>query len=172
MKNILVFDVESTSLHGEGFAVGAMVGTHDCKIIDRFQLMATLPVQDANDWVKQNVLPNLKGIPECYTATHLRTAFYNWYQKHKENCVVFSDVNFPVETNFLSKIVYDFKAREFEMPYPLYDVVNFVDVNIDRAQRCKGLGIRKHHPLDDAFSSYYCLIDSPLFQQQKEIILK
>ena len=162
-KQILLFDAEATSLYGETFAVGAIVADDNNNIIDRFELMSTDLSEQANDWVKENVLPHLKKMPTCKTGVELRTAFYEWYMKHKENCTFWSDVNYPVETNFLNAIVKDDEEnRQWNMPYPLYDVANFVDVNIDRldVDACKKLGMRKHHPSDDALSSYYTLIDS------------
>lgn len=64
-NNILVFDVESTSLYGTGFAVGAIVQTKDGLEIDRFELLSKEDSNKANDWVKQNVLPNLFLIGVC-----------------------------------------------------------------------------------------------------------
>lgn len=161
-KNIMIFDVESTSLYGEAFAVGAIIADDNNHIIEKFAMLSTDVADKANDWVKENVLPHLQtGIPTCKTGVELRTAFYEWYMKHRENCKVFSDVNYPVETNFLNAVVNDdIEARQWNMPYPLYDVANFVNVNIDRNESGKGLGMRKHHPLDDSLCSYYCLIDS------------
>lgn len=167
-ENILIFDVESTDLHGEAFAVGAVVADLKGHIIEKFALMSTDIAEKANDWVKENVLPHLQpgpSLPLCKTGEELRKRFYEFYMKHKDTCTIWSDVNFPVETNFLSAIVKDDpEARQWNMPYPLYDVANFVNVDLDRTETGKGTGMRKHHPLDDALSSYYCLIDSPNFK--------
>lgn len=38
--NILVFDVESTNLHGSGFAVGAIVVNRGGTEVDRFELLS------------------------------------------------------------------------------------------------------------------------------------
>jgi len=66
---------------------------------------------------------------------------------------------FPVETNFLSAIVADApEERAWEMPYPLYDIANFVDINIVRAEACGIPGLRQHHPLDDALASAVCFL--------------
>ena len=61
-KNILLFDVESTSLHGTGFAVGAIVVNRGGTEIDRFELLSKEGAEKANEWVKQNVIPNLSDI--------------------------------------------------------------------------------------------------------------
>ncbi len=159
-KKILVFDVESISLFGEAFAVGAVIGDLNGNISDFFSLKAIKPQKKANEWVKANVLPNISQLPSCNTTIELRTAFYEWYMKFKDICTIWSDVNFPVETNFLSAIVKDDpETRQFNMPYPLYDISNFIDIRIDRIESCKMKILLKHNPLDDSMASYYCLTD-------------
>lgn len=165
--NILIFDVESTSLHGKGFAVAAVVADKVTGVIvDTLQLMCAEGEVEAmaNQWVKDNVLPHLKDMPMCASYEELRTTFYNFYMKHRETCDVWSDVNFPVETNFLSAIVADdVEGRQWNMPYPLYDVSTIVDISIDRIAEintadCATAKAIKHHPMSDSFASLYCLL--------------
>lgn len=159
MDNILLFDVESTSLHGTGFAVGAIVVNKYGSEIDRFELLSKEGSTKVGDWVKKNVLPNLSDMPTCETDKDLRTAFFDFYMKHKETAEIWSDVNFPVETNFLSAIVNDNLAeRELSMPYPLKDASTLVDVSIDRCAECGIADLRKHNPLDDSRASVYFLL--------------
>lgn len=159
MKNIFLFDVESTSLHGTGFAVGAIVANLGGTEIDRFELLSKEGAAKASDWVKRNVLPSLTDMPTCLTDKELRTAFFNFYMKHKETAEIWSDVNFPVETNFLSAIVVDApNEREFQMPYPLKDASTLVDVNLDRCAECGIPNLRKHNPFDDSRASLYFLL--------------
>lgn len=157
MKNIFVFDVEATSLHGTAFAVGAVVIDKNGVIIDQFSLLSTKSIPLVNFWVYENVLPTIQNMPTCETDLELRNKFYDFYVKHKETCDIWSDCNWPVETNFLSQIVNDdLQNREFNMPYPLKDVSTIIDVNIDRMDFCKKMGITgflKHNPLDDAKAS-------------------
>ena len=165
-KNILLFDVEAISLHGGAFAVGAIVADENDEIIDKFSLKSLEGERNVGDWVKQNVLPSLTDMPTCKTNLDLGNKFYNWYLKHMDNCEIWSDVNYPVETNFLSALVSnDPIAREWKMPYPFYDVADFVDVNVDRAQASGIPGLRKHHPMDDAIASFHCLIKSDGFKK-------
>ena len=160
-KNILLFDVESTSLHGTGFAVGAIVVNRAGTELDRFELLSKEGAEKANEWVKQNVIPNLSDMPTCETDRELRDDFFNFYLKHKETAEVWSDVNFPVETNFLHAIVKDAPTeREWSMPYPLFDASTLVDVSIDRCAECGIAGLRKHNPLDDSRASVYFLLKS------------
>ncbi len=159
-KNIFVFDVESTDLHGTGFAVGAIViniinGTE----IDRFELLSKEGSGKASDWVKGNVIPHLKDMPTCETNWMLREMFYDFYIKHKNDSEIWSDCNFPVETNFLTAILNDDQeGREWKMPYPLKDISTIVDIDIDRSVECGISGLRKHHPFDDAIASAYLLL--------------
>ena len=157
--NILLFDVESTSLHGTGFAVGAVVVNKEGIELDSFELLSEEGVDKASDWVKENVIPNLTDMPTCETDKELRDAFFNFYLKHRETAEIWSDVNFPVETNFLHAIVKDApEEREWLMPYPLYDVSTLIDVTIDRNKECGIKGLRKHNPLDDSRASLFCLL--------------
>lgn len=154
-----MFDVESTELHGEGFAVGGVVAHKGTQIvIDNFQLLSTEGEAKACDWVKENVIPFLADMPVCDTQKELRDAFYSFYMKHKDKADVWSDVNFPVETNFLSAIVADDpETRKWDMPYPLYDLATILDVNVDRLDESGQQGLRKHNPYHDALASLFCL---------------
>jgi hypothetical protein len=165
--NILVFDVESTSLHGIGFAVGAVVLDRNGEEIDRFELLSKEGAGLVNDWVTENVIPHLQDMPTCFDLTELRTKFYEFYIKHKEDSEIWSDCNFPVETNFLSAIVNDNpEERQWNMPYPLKDISTIVDIEIDRTETYKeecsislsDVKLRKHNPLDDSIASAYHLI--------------
>lgn len=160
-QNILVFDVESTNLHGSGFAVGAIVVNRGGTEVDRFELLSIEGATKANDWVKENVIPHLKDMPTCAYDFTLREKFYEFYMKHKETAEIWSDCNFPVETNFLSDIVKDdFEARQWNMPYPLKDISTIVDIDLDRIKECGIKDLRKHNPLDDARASVYFLLKS------------
>ncbi len=156
---ILVFDVESTSLHGVGFAVGATVVNRGGTEVDSFELKSTEGEMLANEWVKQQVLPHLGDMPICNTNRELRDAFYAFLMKYKDTAEIWSDCNFPVETNFLSEMVKDdHEARQWTMPYPLKDISTIVDINIDRAAECGIVGLKKHNPYHDARSSAYVLL--------------
>jgi hypothetical protein len=158
--NLFMFDVESTSLHGSGFAVGAVVMTSQGAEVDRFELLSLEGASKAGEWVKENVLPSLRNMPTCETDRELRDRFFEFYMRHKETAQIWSDVNFPVETNFLHKIVKDDpEKREWLMPYPLYDASTIVPVEIDRNEASKLTGLRKHNPLDDSIASLTVLLN-------------
>ena len=102
--NILVFAVESTSLFGTAFAVGAVVIDKTGKELDTFQLLSKQGKELASDWVKKNVLPHLEHMPTCDRDLELRDSFFEFYIKHKDTCEIWADCAFPVETNFLNEI--------------------------------------------------------------------
>jgi hypothetical protein len=175
---IIVFDCESNGLYGECFAVGAVVyDTNLEKCIDRFELKSIQGQNSVNNqWVIENVIPHLGDMKTCKDNKELRTTFYNFLQ-HYKGARVFSDVNFPVETGFLSDIVKDEPERQWNMPYPLEDIATKENINIDRAQyfeeelfkrepqkiASKNIYVlRKHHPLDDATASLYFLLHAKL----------
>lgn len=159
MKKYFVFDVESIDLHGEGFAVSAIVTDNKGNIEDKFELLSTEGSEKVSIWVKDNVLPHLTEMPKCETLKELRTNFYNFYLKYKDSCDIWSDCNFPVETNFLSAVVRDdIESRQWNMPYPLKDISTIVDINIDRSINCDIENLRKHHPTDDCIASLTLLL--------------
>jgi len=158
-KNIFVFDVESTDLHGKGFAVGAIV--LDAKTgeeVDSFLLKSFEGEKDSCEWVKTNVLPWLKDYPAVATGTELRNRFWKFYLEHKDDCEVWADVAYPVETNFLEEVYRDDpENRAFAMPYPLCDISSHVDVNVDRVKFSELMGLEKHNPFHDALASAFSL---------------
>lgn len=156
---IFVFDVESTELFGTGFAVGAIVMDKSGNEIDRFELVSKEGIQNACDWVVENVIPVIKDMPRCETDLELRNRFYEFYQKHKENCEIWADCGFPVETNFLAAVAADdYENRKWEMPYPLMDLSTMMDVNIDRISTSGVIDLIPHNPVDDAKASSYHIL--------------
>ena len=159
-QNILVFDVESTSLHGKAFAVGAIVVNAETgEEVANFILKSYESEKDASEWVKTNVLPWLKDMPAVPTDRELRDRFWKFYQQYLATSYIWADVAYPVETNFLEQLYQDSpEEREFGMPYPLYDVANHVNPDVDRNEFCEVLGLAKHNPYDDAKASAYSLL--------------
>src|SRR3989344_6129445 len=82
---LLCFDLESNGLHGEAFAVGALIIDMQRKIHDEFT--ARVKIDDAvDDWVKKNVMPAISSM----SITHvnykdMREAFWSWFVKAQAN---------------------------------------------------------------------------------------
>ena len=155
----VMLDVESESLHGDAFAAGAVAMDEDGKVISVFY--AACPPENANPWVKENVVHHCK--PTRATKREVRDAFWSWWKGLGET-ELWSDCGWPVEAAFLAACVRDDpEAREFQGPYPLHDLAT--------ALRCRGLDPRakysrsfaeelpEHDPLADAHQSARLLRD-------------
>jgi hypothetical protein len=156
---ILSFDVESNGLHGEGFAIGAVMLSPDGAELATFY--ARCPITgDVDPWVRDNVLPALVDALETHaTARAMRDAWWLWMTERMEGAVVVVDCGWPVEAGMLSACVADDPSRAFKGPYPLHEVATLVvaaggDPLASYAERVLPpdafVSHRKHHPVDDA----------------------
>ena len=154
--------MESTDLHGKGFAVGAIVlNAKTGEEVDSFMLKSFEAEKESCEWVKKNVLPWLKDMPAVPTDRELRDRFWKFYTEHKDTCDIWADVAYPVETNFLESLFRDDpENRAFAMPYPLLDISSHVDVSIDRVKFSQLMGLEKHNPFHDARASAFSLLRS------------
>ena len=113
----LVFDVESTELHGVGFAYGVVVMEKETgRVVDSdTRIHWETAREDSCEWVQENVLPKLEKtkyiLAPAETLESLRTRFYDFYLKWADQADVYRDVIFPVETNFLSAVFADNKEK-------------------------------------------------------------
>jgi hypothetical protein len=125
---ILSFDIESNGLHGEAFAVGAVLMRSDGTIHDEF--VGRCPVVGELDpWVRDNVLPPMTGIPETQgDGRSLRDAFWHWYTTSKPHAdIVLANNPYPVEARFLIACQEDLPAkRQLEHPFPLIDLASLL----------------------------------------------
>ena len=157
---ILCFDLETNGLHGEVFAVGAVVMDASGVISDQFTGRTKI-IGQVDAWVEQNVLPATQDM----SITHvnyksLREAFWRWFlvAEAKSDYVLVSN-GYPVEYRFLLKCQEDnIDERYWQHPFPILDLTSLLiqagDVGaIKRA--LNGLVMESedfvpHHPLDDA----------------------
>ncbi|HVW23155.1 MAG TPA: hypothetical protein VHB51_01545 [Candidatus Saccharimonadales bacterium] len=157
----LSFDLETNGLHGEAFAVGALLfDTLTGKVVDQF--VARCPVGDEVDpWVKANVLPAIASMPQTHDdATAMRHDFWQWYLQAEAQCdYVLVSNGYPVEYRFLLQCQEDdLEARYWDHPFPLLDLTSLLLASgqdpsaksqlITRIVR-EG-NFKRHHPLDDA----------------------
>lgn len=165
MKDMLVFDVESIGLHGEGYAVGGVLIING-KEVDSFLFAsdpATARGSGANrQWVADNV-PPIKATHDM--PSDVRTALWAYWTAKKEeypDLSLAADVSWPVESGFLSACVADNpEKREWEGPYPLMDISSVmmarpVPSAIDTQRRPDELP--KHCPLADSRRSARILL--------------
>ena len=155
MKHYLVFDVESTDLHGEGFAYGYVVINSEGEELESGIGVADVPV--TNPWVITNVLPALPP-PTHDDLRSLRDSFWAvWDRWLDKGAVMVADCSFPVETRFLAACVDDAPmARNWYGPYPLHDVATArLAVGLDplATEARRGDELPVHNPLADARQS-------------------
>lgn len=166
-RYIVSLDVESLGLHGEGFAVGAVVFRdgievesfyHRCQDPDA----ALLKVMDPSDssWVRENVLPVLDS-PTLGTAGQVREAFWKWWLVHQEEgAVLVTDVPWPVEANFLSACIRgNILERKWQGPYPIIDVASVLVSKGWKRRDRKADELPEHNPVTDARYSGRLLLE-------------
>lgn len=159
----MVFDVESIGLHGEGFAVGYVVVNRAGETLAE-DTMACDPAHAGGtltnrEWVAANVPAMAYDHP---TPAAVRHAFWNRWMRWKEKgAVLVADCCWPVEARFLAACVDDFRAREWEGPYPLHDLASvLLALGRDPLATNERLPNEKpaHHPLNDARQSARLLV--------------
>jgi hypothetical protein len=161
MKNKvrIIFDVESIGLHGEGFAVGAVVTDEQGRMVEELY-SACLPDEAAGDsegraWIAANVTPKLTFTAS--TPREVRESFWAFWLKWKaQGATLWADCCWPVEANFLSACVADDPTtRSWNGPYPLHEIATvFTVAGIDPTEVQDRLNNEPmHHPLGDARQS-------------------
>lgn len=167
-KNILVFDVESTSLYGLSFAFGAvvydpegmMMDSIDGVYVDISKIKEQYGVE-SSDWVKQNILETniLEGLTVYNSLESLRNSFWDFYTRWKDDCYIFADYGVPVEANLLRECIMDKpEEREFAGPYPLHEIATYLlalgeDPDVDKYKVIGLHSAKRHNPAYDAMVS-------------------
>lgn len=160
---LLCFDLESNSLHGEVFAVGAVVMNSNGEVLDQFTGRCKIKEQ-VDDWVQHNVIPAIEEMPVTHGGyKEIREAFWRWYvlAEPKVDYVLVSN-GYPVEYRFLIKCQEEnLKERFWQHPFPILDLFSLlIQANVDSTSKKKikdqiiaSKGFNRHHPLHDATTS-------------------
>ncbi len=158
---LLSFDLETNGLHGQAFAVGAVVMSADGQVHDEFTARARL-TSKVDDWVKDNVLPAIADMPITHdNYEQLREAFWAWYmQAEAEADYVLVNNGYPVEYRFLLDCQQaNLEERYWQHPFPLLELSSILlmtehDSGSGKRLLKKSLdenyGHKLHHPLEDA----------------------
>lgn len=162
---LFVFDAESIGLHGEVFAVGYSVYVKDGPVAERLIAcdpdMAKGSYED-RAWVMQNVPKMHYGYAN---PKEVRDEFWKAMREEIDyGAVLCADVNWPVESNFLSAcIADDWQNRRWLGPYPLMEISSFLwaaGINpLATAEREPG-ELPAHQPLNDARQSGRLLLQA------------
>jgi hypothetical protein len=129
-QRVLCFDAESNGLHGEAFAIGAVLLDVRGNELARFTARAPDP-SPLDPWVREHVMPALAGMPVTHVSPRaMRTTFWDWFQARKEGALVIADCGWPVEARLLDDCVRDEpEARAWKGPYPLHDLATLLVAN-------------------------------------------
>lgn len=153
-RPLLIFDVESIGLHGEGFAVGLVV-VEPKKLVTFEAGFACDPAfaegsDEGRRWVIENV-ESLEGddsIIYVGSPRDVRAGFWEvWAAWKEQDAWLMADCSWPVEARFLSDCVKDDTSREQDGPYPLLDAMTL------RTFKLAAPTEDKHHPVKDALAT-------------------
>lgn len=138
MPLYMVFDVESVGLHGEGFAVGAVVVNERGDELDRLYAACPSVLADGGlegrKWLDEH-LPPLMAMQ--HSPHEVREEFWKfWLQVKQQGAILCADCPWPVEARFLIQCIddgidvvagpagIDVRSRDWDGPYPLIDVAS------------------------------------------------
>lgn len=167
MKPVMVFDVESIGLHGEGFAVGYVVIEPSMGVEVEAECFACDPDEadgspEDRAWVRKNIpaikinCANVGSVEEKFWAVWLR------WSMSMEGVLMAADCGWPVESRFLMKCVDTMpEARKFSGPYPLVEILSvLMSAGFDPMTKWKRLKseMPEHDPVADARQSARLLI--------------
>lgn len=162
----MMFDVESVGLHGEGFAVGAvLIDTNMEEVESRLFACDPRVAKEGKsgdmEWIEKNIPP----IPLTHTTTNgVRNAFWSvWMQWKEKGALMVADCAWPVEARFLAGCVDDGRNnRNWDGPYPLHDLASILLANGKDPLAKYGrlpTELPEHNPLNDARQSARVLTD-------------
>lgn len=158
---ILCFDLETNGLHGQAFAIGAVVMDPMGKVHEEFTARSPV-VGDMDGWVRENVLPSIANMQQSHDSYQaMREAFWEWYllAEPKSDYVLVKN-GYPVEYRFLLDCQEaSLKERYWQHPFPIIDLTSLLLPlgQLDEATKnklqsriSKEYNLRAHNPLDDA----------------------
>ena len=160
-RNVFSFDAETDGLWGQAFAIGAVVQNGLGEEITRF--VGRLPDSAVtNEWVRENVLPTLSGVPVTHESYgELLADFAKFYLANKEGADVVVHMGYIVETKVLRDMHELGLIGEWDAPYPLFDVSGNLQAggadptSVDKFATEHGLSVGEfeggtHNPLYDS----------------------
>lgn len=125
---LLSIDAETNGLHGEAFAVGAVLIKLDGTVLEEY--LARCPIDgEVDSWVRENVIPPMKSVAQTHESVKaMRDDFWQWYKQAKEQAdYVLVDNGYPVEARFLIKCQEDnLDERYWEHPFPLLELASLL----------------------------------------------
>lgn len=160
-SKILSFDLETNGLHGQTFAVGAVIVDAKGEILDQFSGRTDIN-EPVDEWVQANVLPVIEDMPLNYkNYEELREAFWTWFKKAKaKSDYVVVNNGYPVEYRFLLDCQEaNIEERYWDHPFPILDLTSLLIQIGERATSGRQNFVKEfllehtrkpHHPMQDA----------------------
>lgn len=168
---LLCFDLETNGLHGQAFAIGALVIDMQGKVHDQFTARIRL-TSKVDQWVADNVLPAIADMEVTHkNYKEMREAFWTWFvtAQAKSDYTIVSN-GYPVEYRFLLDCQdADIEARYWQHPFPLIDLSSLLlglgqlteGAKKDLANKAtKDESLKSHHPLHDAKATALTAIEA------------
>lgn len=114
-------DAETNGLWGQPFSIAAIL-YEDGEEVDRF--VGRCPIEEeTNEWVSENVLPEMEGIEETHDSYEsLLADFAEFYLANKEDADIIAHMSVPVESNLLADMHERGLIGDFDGPFPLIDL--------------------------------------------------
>lgn len=161
MKKVFSFDAETNGLWGKAFAIAAVVQLEDG---NRVEFIGRCPIEEPiNGWVKENVLPQMEGIPTNYSNYEdLLKGFVQFYLQNKEGADIIVHMGLPVEARVFIDAHELSILGDWDAPFPLIDISAFPEINtsVDTYNRKHGLNNLipeveggTHNPLFDSYAA-------------------
>ncbi len=158
MRKIISFDAETNGLWGQAFSIAAVLQEEDGSIIE---FLGRCPIQEpVNEWVAENVLPNMEDISENYDSYEsLLTAFMQFYKDNKKDADVIVHMGLPVEARLFLDAHNMGIIGDWDAPYPLIDIAAFPEIgtSVDAYNKFECLTVpfngSTHNPLYDSYAA-------------------
>jgi hypothetical protein len=159
-KKILIIDVESIGIHGEGYAVAGCL-YDNFKLLDSFIYSCDPNLAEGSNIDRKWVEENIPKLDITHNSTkEVRTSFLKYWidiNKVYKNVVMAAECSWPVEANFISKCISESSENNnFNGPYPLYDISSIMaSAGMDPLATYMRVNdeIPKHNPLCDVKQS-------------------
>lgn len=162
MNKVFSFDAETNGLWGEAFAVAAVVRYPDGTVKE---FLGRCPIDvtqhKVNEWVRQNVLPQMKNIPYNYPDyPSLLKAFMTFYMTEKQDATILVHMGLPVEARLFIDAHNMGIIGDWDAPFPLIDISALPEIgtSVDTYNRENGIEVPSceggtHNPLYDSYAA-------------------
>ncbi len=156
MSKYFSVDAETNGLWGEAFAIAVVVRENGITV-DEF--IGMCPIKgDVNEFVENNVLPEMKSIPVTHKDyLDLLKSFMEFYASHREDSLCLVHMGLPVEVKLFLDAHENGFIGDWGAPYPLVDISAIPEINTSVDNYIKENGIEvpyfdggAHNPLFDA----------------------